>query len=188
MYHHSFCPHHEVFLDFCPRRKKFLHWGKFVERNVGSKVLILLGRWLLTKQYIRECRMYCGYGVLWLRLWDPWKCAAFSASCRDAKNLQQSVGLLPLGYAASFALRLWILSVASVDRYWQGILIILVFYSSWVAPFEFGFVHNPRGALLAVDNVVNFFFLIDIVLTFFVAYRDNSTFLMECSLRRISFR
>ncbi|XP_024403151.1 potassium channel AKT1 isoform X1 [Physcomitrium patens] len=72
--------------------------------------------------------------------------------------------------------------------YWQGILIILVFYSSWVAPFEFGFVHNPRGALLAVDNVVNFFFLIDIVLTFFVAYRDNSTFLMECSLRRISFR
>jgi hypothetical protein len=75
-----------------------------------------------------------------------------------------------------------------VDRYWQYWLVFLVFYSAWVSPFEFGFIEHPRGALLVVDNVVNFMFLIDIVLTFFVAYLNPATFLMECNFKRIAIR
>jgi len=78
--------------------------------------------------------------------------------------------------------------VRAVDRYWQYWLVLLVFYSAWVAPFEFGFVQHPRGALLIIDNVVNFLFLIDIVMTFFVAYLNPATFLMESDLKRIAIR
>ena len=61
-------------------------------------------------------------------------------------------------------------------------------YSAWVSPFEFGFIENPRGALMVIDNVVNFMFLIDILLTFFVAYLDPATFLLESNLKRIAIR
>jgi len=67
-------------------------------------------------------------------------------------------------------------------------LIILVFYSAWVSPFEFGFIENPRGTLLAADMVVNGFFGVDIVLTLFVAYLDPATFLMVDSLKKIAKR
>lgn len=63
-----------------------------------------------------------------------------------------------------------------------------MFYSAWVSPFEFGFVENPRGGLLAVDMVVNGFFAIDIILTFFVAYLDPSTLLMVDSCKKIAKR
>lgn len=63
-----------------------------------------------------------------------------------------------------------------------------MFYSAWVSPFEFGFIQHPRGALLIVDNVINFLFLIDIILTFFVAYLDPQTFLMESDLKNIAIR
>lgn len=74
------------------------------------------------------------------------------------------------------------------DRYFQLWLIVLVFYSAWVSPFEFGFIENPRGGLLAADNVVNGFFGIDIILTFFVAYLDPRTFLMVDNYKRIALR
>lgn len=73
-------------------------------------------------------------------------------------------------------------------RLWCNWLILLVFYSAWVSPFEFGFIENPRGALLAADMVVNGFFGVDIVLTFFVAYLNPSTFLMVDSQKKIAFR
>uniref|UniRef100_A0A7I4E6D0 Uncharacterized protein n=1 Tax=Physcomitrium patens TaxID=3218 RepID=A0A7I4E6D0_PHYPA len=73
-------------------------------------------------------------------------------------------------------------------RYWQHFLVVLVFYSAWVSPFEFGFIQNPRGVLLGVDSVVNALFFIDIVMTFFVAYLDPKTFLMEDNLKKIASR
>lgn len=67
-------------------------------------------------------------------------------------------------------------------------LIVLVFYSAWVSPFEFGFVENPRGALRAADMVVNGFFAVDIILTFFVAFTDPTTFLMVDNFKTIAIR
>lgn len=51
-------------------------------------------------------------------------------------------------------------------------------YTAWVSPFEFGFLMESKGFLALVDNIVNGFFAVDIVLTFFVAYLDRTTYLL----------
>ncbi|TVU35773.1 hypothetical protein EJB05_17676, partial [Eragrostis curvula] len=80
------------------------------------------------------------------------------------------------------------LSVVRIVSFWETYLIILVVYSAWVSPFEFGFVRKPEGALAIIDNVVNAFFAVDIILTFFVAYLDRMTYLLEDDPKRIAWR
>lgn len=63
-------------------------------------------------------------------------------------------------------------------RTWEGFLIILVVYNAWVSPFEFGFLERPFKVLAVIDNVVNGFFAIDIILTFFLAYLDPKTYVL----------
>lgn len=65
---------------------------------------------------------------------------------------------------------------------------LLVFYTAWVSPFEFGFLERPTGPLAITDNVVNGFFAVDIILTFFVAYLDKDTFLLIDSHKKIAWR
>lgn len=65
---------------------------------------------------------------------------------------------------------------------------IWVFYTAWVCPFEFGFLEKSRGALAYADSIVNGFFFIDIVLTFFVAYVDKTTFLLVDDQWKIASR
>jgi len=57
--------------------------------------------------------------------------------------------------------------------------VILVFYTAFVSPFEFGFLNEPADPLAIIDNVVNGLFAADIVLTFFVAYLDKETYMLE---------
>ncbi|KAG2390043.1 Potassium channel [Vigna angularis] len=73
-------------------------------------------------------------------------------------------------------------------RLWNKFLLILVFYTAWICPFEFGFLEKSKGALAVIDNVVNGFFAIDIVLTFFVAYLDKSTYLLVDDHKLIALR
>lgn len=73
-------------------------------------------------------------------------------------------------------------------RIWQGYLVVLVFYTAWVSPFEFGFLDSPALSLSITDNVVNGFFAIDIVLTFFVAYLDKVSYLLIDDRRLIAWR
>ncbi|KAG8081456.1 hypothetical protein GUJ93_ZPchr0007g3664 [Zizania palustris] len=73
-------------------------------------------------------------------------------------------------------------------RLWENSLVILVVYSAWVTPFEFGFLQNPTGALAIADNVVNAFFAVDIVLIFFVAYTDKKTHLLQDDPGKIAWR
>ncbi|RRT66806.1 hypothetical protein B296_00013611, partial [Ensete ventricosum] len=73
-------------------------------------------------------------------------------------------------------------------RTWETFLIILVIYSAWVSPFEFGFLENSKGPLALADNIVNAFFAVDIVLTFFVAYLDRTTYLLVDDHRKIAVR
>ncbi|XP_019179286.1 PREDICTED: potassium channel AKT1-like [Ipomoea nil] len=73
-------------------------------------------------------------------------------------------------------------------RAWDTYLVLLVFYTAWVSPFEFGFLEYPGWVLSILDNVVNGFFAIDIVLTFFVAYLDKTTYLMVDDPRKIAWR
>lgn len=65
---------------------------------------------------------------------------------------------------------------------------VLVLYTAWVSPFEFGFLDKPKGPLSIADNIVNGFFAIDIILTFFVAYLDRSTYLLVDNPRQIAWR
>ncbi|GFP93751.1 potassium channel akt1, partial [Phtheirospermum japonicum] len=67
-------------------------------------------------------------------------------------------------------------------------LVVLVFYTGWVSPFEFGFLKRPKGILAITDNIVNGFFAIDIVLTFFVAYLEKSTYILIDSPNWIALR
>ncbi|KAL0872737.1 hypothetical protein Bca101_022442 [Brassica carinata] len=63
-------------------------------------------------------------------------------------------------------------------RLWELYLVILVGYSAWASLFELAFEKAADGAFPTIDLVVDFFFAVDIVLTFFVAYLDTSTYLI----------
>ncbi|KAG2244826.1 hypothetical protein Bca52824_093345 [Brassica carinata] len=63
-------------------------------------------------------------------------------------------------------------------RLWELLLVILVGYSAWASLFELAFEKAADGAIPTIDLVVDFFFAVDIVLTFFVAYLDTSTYLI----------
>lgn len=73
-------------------------------------------------------------------------------------------------------------------RWWQTFLVVLVIYSAWSSPFELAFKRVATGSLLRVDLVVDAFFAIDIILTFFVAYLDKSTYLLVDDHKQIALR
>ena len=73
-------------------------------------------------------------------------------------------------------------------RYWELFLIVLVIYSAWICPFELAFLRDLSPKLLLVENIVNSFFAIDIVLTFFVAYVDSKTRLLVDDRKKIAVR
>ncbi|KNA08948.1 hypothetical protein SOVF_158100 [Spinacia oleracea] len=73
-------------------------------------------------------------------------------------------------------------------RAWEMLLVVLVVYSAWICPFEFAFLPYKRDALFIVDHIVNGFFAIDIVLTFFVAYLDSQSYLLIDDHKKIAVR
>ncbi|KAF0926954.1 hypothetical protein E2562_028540 [Oryza meyeriana var. granulata] len=74
-------------------------------------------------------------------------------------------------------------------RCWEAFMVVLVAYSAWVYPFEVAFMNaSPKGGLEVADIVVDLFFAVDIVLTFFVAYIDSRTQLLVRDRRRIAMR
>lgn len=116
-------------------------------------------------------------------------------SSSGALSAAFSSGLLPaLGSNVSFSSRNLVKKryiISPYDpryRWWQLCLIVLVFYSAWASPFEFGFAQNPDRALRATDYSVDIFFAIDIIMTFFVAYVDPRSFVMVEDLKKIALR
>ncbi|PIN18411.1 K+-channel ERG [Handroanthus impetiginosus] len=112
---------------------------------------------------------------------------------RDERSSHSiSSGILPaLGVHSSRRVKLRPFIISPLDpryRAWDTFLIILVFYTSWVSPFEFGFNIGKDGPLAITDNVVNGFFAIDIILTFFVAYLDKATYLLIDNPKLIALR
>ncbi|RCV17597.1 hypothetical protein SETIT_3G233000v2 [Setaria italica] len=74
-------------------------------------------------------------------------------------------------------------------RCWETFMVVLVAYSAWVYPFEVAFMNaSPKGGLEVADIVVDLFFAVDIVLTFFVAYIDPRTQLLVRDRKKITFR
>ncbi|KAI3454037.1 hypothetical protein Pfo_010700 [Paulownia fortunei] len=114
----------------------------------------------------------------------------FSRDERSSHSI--SSGILPaLGVHSNRRAKLRPFIISYLDpryRAWETFLIVLVFYTAWVSPFEFGFNMGPDGPLVIADNVVNGFFAIDIVLTFFVAYLDKVTYLLVDNPKLIALR
>ncbi|KAG6471982.1 hypothetical protein ZIOFF_069437 [Zingiber officinale] len=73
-------------------------------------------------------------------------------------------------------------------RAWQMFLIPLVIYSAWICPFELAFLRYLPSKLLWLENILNSFFAIDILLTFFVAYLDPRSYLLVDDPKRIAAR
>lgn len=65
-------------------------------------------------------------------------------------------------------------------------LILLVVYSAWICPLEFAFLRYLPSTLFLVDTVVNGFFAVDIILTFFVAFLDRKSYLLVDDPKRIA--
>ncbi|XP_010249790.1 PREDICTED: potassium channel KAT3 [Nelumbo nucifera] len=111
----------------------------------------------------------------------------------EIKNLASiSSSLLPaFGTVAEGSVQLRKYIIAPYDRryrLWQTFLVVLVIYSAWSSPFELAFKKVATGALLPVDLVVDAFFAMDIVMTFFVAYLDKSTYLLVDHPKKIASR
>ncbi|MCO5565167.1 hypothetical protein L7F22_018840 [Adiantum nelumboides] len=103
-----------------------------------------------------------------------------------------SSGFLPsLGAQSNSHLRLGKYVIAPYDwryRWWQNLLIVLVMYSAWVSPFEFGFIRDLPANFFVVDYIVDAFFALDIIVTFFVAYLDRKTYLFVDKHSKIAVR
>ncbi|GFP94887.1 potassium channel skor [Phtheirospermum japonicum] len=71
---------------------------------------------------------------------------------------------------------------------WEKFILIWAIYSSFFTPMEFGFFRGLPKNLFVLDIVGQVAFLIDIVLQFFVAYRDSHSYNMVCNRNLISLR
>ncbi|OMP01238.1 hypothetical protein CCACVL1_03133 [Corchorus capsularis] len=108
-------------------------------------------------------------------------------------SLGVSYGILPslgpIGRNRKVKLRCFIISPFDRRyRSWDTFLVFLVFYTAWVSPFEFGFLRRPESPLSITNNVVNACFAIDIILTFFVAYIDKTSYLLVDEPGKIAWR
>uniref|UniRef100_A0A2N9HEC5 Potassium channel n=1 Tax=Fagus sylvatica TaxID=28930 RepID=A0A2N9HEC5_FAGSY len=111
---------------------------------------------------------------------------------RDGSHYSLSTGILPsLGGKSTRRVKLRRFIISPYDRryrIWETFLVVLVFYTAWVSPFEFGFLKKPHASLSIADNVVNGFFAMDIIITFFVAYLDRATYLLVDDPRKIAWK
>ncbi|XP_020596409.1 potassium channel KAT3-like [Phalaenopsis equestris] len=109
-----------------------------------------------------------------------------SGSCSFSSDILPSLGAT---INRSIKLRKYIISPYDpYYRAWEIFLILLVIYSAWICPFEFAFFKYLPNNLFFFDNIVNGFFTIDIVLTFFVAYLDHKTYLLVDDPKMIAKR
>lgn len=74
-------------------------------------------------------------------------------------------------------------------RSWETLMVVMVAYSAWVCPYEIAFLNSkPSPPLYIADNIVDIFFAVDIILTFFVAYIDSTTQLLVVDSKKIAKR
>ncbi|KAK7852017.1 potassium channel akt1 [Quercus suber] len=110
----------------------------------------------------------------------------------DGSHYSFSTGILPsLGGSSARRIKLKRFIISPYDRryrIWENFLVFLVIYTAWVSPFEFGFHKKPHAPLSIADNVVNAFFAMDIIISFFVAYLDRATFLLVDDPRKIAWK
>ncbi|KAG5247268.1 Potassium channel SKOR family protein [Salix suchowensis] len=73
-------------------------------------------------------------------------------------------------------------------RAWTQFILLWAVYSSFFTPMEFGFFRGLPENLFILDIVGQIVFLLDIILHFFVAYRDSQTYRMIYKRTPIALR
>ena len=73
-------------------------------------------------------------------------------------------------------------------RAWLKFILLWAMYSSFFTPMEFGFFRGLPENLFILDILGQIAFLVDIVLQFFVAYRDSQTYRMVEKRTSIALR
>lgn len=73
-------------------------------------------------------------------------------------------------------------------RLWTQFILLWAVYSSFFTPIEFGFFRGLPEDLLFLDIAGQIAFLVDIVVQFFVAYRDSQTYLLVRKRTPIALR
>ncbi|KAG8662536.1 potassium channel GORK isoform X2 [Manihot esculenta] len=73
-------------------------------------------------------------------------------------------------------------------RAWTKFILIWAIYSSFFTPLEFGFFRGLPENLSILDIVGQIAFLFDIILQFFIAYRDSQTYCMVYKRTPIALR
>ncbi|KAK9682313.1 hypothetical protein RND81_10G064600 [Saponaria officinalis] len=73
-------------------------------------------------------------------------------------------------------------------KIWEHAILLCAIYSSFFTPMEFGFFRGLPENLFILDIAGQIAFLIDIVLQFFVAYRDSYTYRMVSHSPSIALR
>ncbi|XP_062150835.1 potassium channel SKOR-like [Alnus glutinosa] len=73
-------------------------------------------------------------------------------------------------------------------RAWVNFILLWAVYSSFFTPMEFGFFRGLPENLFILDIVGQIAFLVDIVLQFFVAFRDSQTYRMVYKRNPIALR
>ncbi|KAL5705521.1 hypothetical protein ACHQM5_023817 [Ranunculus cassubicifolius] len=71
---------------------------------------------------------------------------------------------------------------------WMRFIVIWALYSSLFTPIQFGFYKQLPQNLIFLDLASQFAFLVDIVIRFFLAYRDDQTYLMVYKSLPIALR
>ncbi|KAI3879698.1 hypothetical protein MKW92_049098 [Papaver armeniacum] len=71
---------------------------------------------------------------------------------------------------------------------WTRIILIWAIYSSFFTPIEFGFFRGLPDKLFILDIAGQFAFFIDIIIQFFVAFRDPQTYRMVSKRTTIALR
>lgn len=79
-------------------------------------------------------------------------------------------------------------SICRCYKAWTTFILIWALYSSFFTPLEFGFFRGLPENLFILDIAGQIAFLVDIVLTFFVAYRDSRTYRMVYRRSSIALR
>ncbi|KAJ4961672.1 hypothetical protein NE237_021582 [Protea cynaroides] len=71
---------------------------------------------------------------------------------------------------------------------WKHFILLWAVYSSFFTPFEFGFFRGLPENLFLLDIAGQAVFLVDIIVRFFVAFRDEHTYRMVYNRNRIALR
>lgn len=73
-------------------------------------------------------------------------------------------------------------------KLWEKFILIWAIYSTFFTPMEFAFFKGLPRKLFLLDICGQIAFLVDIVIQFFVAYRDSQTYKMVCRRNLIALR